>query len=328
MNDSAPLSVATWRYDRTQAIYDGRIRMKTRSIKLVDLPLEEIFARAFATGEFDVTELSFSNYLRLTIAGKCPYIGIPIFPSRSFRHGSFYIRKASKIARPEDLRGCRIGVREFSMTAALAARGALRDQYGVGSDEMHWIMGDVDEKERDAIELPRLYKEIDLTVAPDGRLLSDMLLAGELDAVLAYKPIDPFKRGDDRVARLFEDPAAAEETYFRKTGIFPIMHLMAVRKDIAGADPGLARDVFETFAKAQSYAMEDLHLEQALKVALPWLGREVRRTMDVMGQDFWPAGFRANRVVLDRMIDWSFQDGMIPHKIEPEALFVPGLLDT
>jgi 4,5-dihydroxyphthalate decarboxylase len=328
MNDSAPLSVATWRYDRTQAIYDGRIRMKTRSIKLVDLPLEEIFARAFATGEFDVTELSFSNYLRLTIAGKCPYIGIPIFPSRSFRHGSFYIRKASKIARPEDLRGCRIGVREFSMTAALAARGALRDQYGVGSDEMHWIMGDVDEKERDAIELPRLYKEIDLTVAPDGRLLSDMLLAGELDAVLAYKPIDPFKRGDDRVARLFEDPAAAEETYFRKTGIFPIMHLMAVRKDIAGADPELARDVFETFAKAQSYAMEDLHLEQALKVALPWLGREVRRTMDVMGQDFWPAGFKANRVVLDRMIDWSFQDGMIPHKIEPEALFVPGLLDT
>jgi 4,5-dihydroxyphthalate decarboxylase len=176
--------------------------------------------------------------------------------------------------------------------------------------------------------LPRLYKEIDLTVAPDGRLLSEMLLAGELDAVLAYKPIDPFKRGDDRVARLFEDPAAAEETYFRKTGIFPIMHLMAVRKDIAGADPDLARDVFEAFAKAQSYAMEDLHLEQALKVALPWLGREVRRTMDVMGQDFWPAGFRANRVVLDRMIDWSFQDGMIPHKIEPEALFVPGLLDT
>ena len=328
MNDSAPLSVATWRYDRTQAIYDGRIRMKTRSIELVDLPLEEIFARAFATGEFDVTELSLSNYLRLTIAGKCPYIGIPIFPSRSFRHGSFYIRKASKIARPEDLRGCRIGVREFSMTAALAARGALRDQYGVSSDEIHWIMGDVDEKERDAIELPQLFKEIDLTVAPDGRLLSEMLLAGQLDAILAYKPIDLFKRGDDRVARLFEDPAAAEETYFRKTGIFPIMHLMAVRKDIAAADTDLVRDVFEAFAKAQSYAMEDLHLEQALKVTLPWLSREVRRTIEVMGQDFWPTGFKANRAVLDRMIEWSFQDGMIPHKIEPESLFVPGLLDT
>jgi 4,5-dihydroxyphthalate decarboxylase len=328
MNDSAPLSVATWRYDRTQAIYDGRIRMKTRSIELVDLPLEEIFARAFATGEFDVTELSFSNYLRLTVADKCPYVGIPVFPSRSFRHGAFYVRKASKIASPEDLRGRRIGVREFSMTAALAARGALRDQYGVGSEEMHWVMGDVDEKEREAIELPRLYREIDITVAPDGKLLSDMLLADELDAVLAYKPIEPFTRGDDRVARLFEDPAAAEETYFKKTGIFPIMHLMAVRKDIAEADPDLARDVFEAFAKAQSYAMEDLHLEQALKVALPWLGREVRRTMDVMGRDFWPSGFKANRAVLDRMIDWSFQDGMIPHKIEPETLFVHGLLDT
>jgi 4,5-dihydroxyphthalate decarboxylase len=328
MNNNAPLSVATWRYDRTQAIYDGRIRMKTRPIELIDLPLEEIFARAFATAEFDVTELSFSNYLRLTVAGKCPYVGVPIFPSRSFRHGAFYVRKASKIAKPEDLRGCRIGVREFSMTAALAARGALRDQYGIGADEMHWIVGDIDEKERDTIELPHLHKKIDLSVAPGGRLLSDMLLAGELDAVLAYKPIEPFKSGDDRVVRLFEDPAAVEEAYFRKTGIFPIMHLMAVRKDIAEADPDLALDVFEAFAKAQSYAMEDLHLEQALKVSLPWLGREVRRTMDVMGQDFWPSGFKANRMVLERMIDWSFEDGMIPRKIEPESLFVQGLLDT
>ncbi len=149
MIDNAPLSVATWRYDRTQAIYDGRIRLKSRPIKLVDLPLEEIFARAFATGEFDVSELSFSNYLRLTVAGKCPYVGVPVFPSRSFRHGAFYVRKAANIARPEDLRGRRIGVREFSMTAALAARGALRDQFGVGSEELRWTMGDVDEKERE-----------------------------------------------------------------------------------------------------------------------------------------------------------------------------------
>lgn len=328
MTENAPLSVATWRYDRTQAIYDGRIRMKDRSIELVDLPLEEIFARAFTTAEFDVSELSFSNYLRLSVAGKCPYIGLPVFPSRSFRHGAFYIRKASKIKSPQDLRGCRIGVREFSMTAALAARGALRDQFGIEASDMHWVMGDVDEKERDTIELPRLYKDIDLTVAPDGKLLSDMLLAGELDAVLAYKPIRAFKYGDGWVSRLFDDPAAVEEAYFRETGIFPIMHLMAVRRDIAEAQPGLVREVYDIFAAAQSCALEDLHLEQALKIALPWLGREVKRTVEAMGEDYWPAGFRANRAVIARMIEWSFKDGMIPSLIEPEKLFAPGLLDT
>ncbi|MGM4903437.1 ABC transporter substrate-binding protein [Tardiphaga sp. 866_E4_N2_1] len=328
MTDTAPLSVATWRYDRTQAIYDGRVGLKSRSVELIDLPLEEIFARAFTTGEFDVSELSFSNYLRLTVAGKCPYVGVPVFPSRSFRHGTFYVRTDANISGPEDLRGRRIGVREFSMTAALAARGALRDQFGVGSEELRWVVGDVDEKERDAIELPKLYRDIDLTVAPEGKLLSNMLLAGEIDAVLAYKPIKPFKSGDGRVARLFQDTRVVEEAYFKETRIFPIMHLMAVRRDLAVAEPGILREVFDAFAEAQSMAMEDLHLEQALKVSLPWLGREVKRTIDVMGHDFWPNGFKANRAVVERMIEWSFRDGMIPQQIAPEELFARELLDT
>jgi 4,5-dihydroxyphthalate decarboxylase len=322
------LSVAVWRYDRTQAIYDGRIKPKGANIKLIDAPLEEIFSRALGKAEFDVSELSFSNFLRLTAAGQCSYLGIPIFPSRSFRHGTFYVRKDAGITEPRDLVGKRIGVREYSMTAALAARGGLRDQFGLKAEDMHWVMGDVDENERDVIELPKLYRPIRIETAPAGKLLSRMLLDGEVDALLAYKPIVPYKQSDPRVKRLFEDPAEVEERYFKETGIFPIMHLIGVRRDVAAARPDLAMSVYQAFAAAQAIADEDLHLEQALKIGLPWLGREVKRTIRVMGEDYWASGFKANRHVLERMIGWSYEDGLISSSIKPEALFHPSVLDT
>ncbi len=139
------LTVAVWRYDRTQALYDGRVTLKNPDMELIDAPPEEIFSRALGHAEFHVSELSFSNFLRLTVAGKCAYLGIPVFPSRSFRHGAFYVRKGAGISGPEDLVGKKVGVREYSMTAALAARGALRDQFGVRSDQNQWVMGDVGE---------------------------------------------------------------------------------------------------------------------------------------------------------------------------------------
>ena len=323
-----PLSVAVWRYDRTQGLYDGRINIPGRKMALIDAPLEEIFSRAFEKAEFHVSELSFSNYLRLSVDKKCPYIGIPIFPSRSFRHGAFYIRTDAGITTPRDLVGKRVGVREYSMTAALAARGALRDQFGVKSEDMSWVTGDVDEKERDQINLPRLYRKIDIAVAPQGALLSQMLVEGEIDALLAYKPIAPFKASDPRVSRLFPDPESVEERYFRDTGIFPIMHLIGIRRDVAEAHPELPAEIFRAFRAAQDMATDDLHLEQALKIALPWLAREIRRTTEIMGADYWAAGFKANRAVVERMIEWSFEDGLIPLRVSPESLFFDGVLDT
>ncbi|SDT58161.1 hypothetical protein [Bradyrhizobium canariense] len=323
-----PLSVAVWRYDRTQGLYDGRISLSGRKMTLIDAPLEEIFSRAFEKAEFHVSELSFSNYLRLSVDGKCPYIGIPVFPSRSFRHGAFYIRTGAGIKSPQDLIGKRVGVREYSMTAALAARGALRDQFNVKSEDIRWVMGDVDEKERDQINLPRLYRQIDIEVAPEGALLSKMLVEGEIDALLAYKPIAPFKAADRRVSRLFPDPETVEEQYFAETGIFPIMHLVGVRRDVADANPELPAEIFRAFVAAQDMANEDLHLEQALKIALPWLAREVRRTTEIMGANYWAAGFKSNRSVIERMIEWSFADGLIPSKVSPESLFFDGLLNT
>ena len=320
MTDKSALSLAVWRYDRTQAFYDGRVGLPDRPINLIDAPLEDIFARAFATAEFDVTELSFSNFLRLTVAGKCRYVGLPVFPSRSFRHGAFYVRDDDSIKSPADLVGRRVGVREYSMTAALAARGALRDQFGIGAEAIQWVTGDVDEKERDVISLPTLHRPVHIELAPDGALLSDMLLDHQLDAILAYKPIRPFKAGKG-ARRLFANHGAVEETYFRETGIFPIMHLIGIRDDVLKREPGLARAVTDAFMAAQAIAEADLHTEQALKIGLPWIGQELARTIAVMGENFWPNGFAANRKVIERMIDWSFADGMIARKPTPEELF-------
>ena len=318
---NSSLSIAVWRYDRTQPLYDGRVGIPGRRLNLIEAPLEELFHRAFTKAEFDVAELSFSNFLRLSVAGKCPYIGLPVFPSRSFRHGVFYVREGGPVQTPADLVGKRVGVREFSMTAALAARGALRDHYGISSSDINWVMGDVDEKERDTIPLPELYKPIRIEAVDDGGLLGPMLESGELDAILAYKPVTAYKerRG---VRRLIPDHVAAEADYFRRTGIFPVMHLVGIRKDLMGSDPQLASEVITAFNEAQKLAGDDLRTEQALKIGLPWVGHELARTIEIMGSDFWPSGLEANRRVLTRMIEWSYEDGLIPHVLPVDTLFI------
>lgn len=322
-----PLRIATWRYDRTQALYDGRIRIPGRAVEMIDEPLEDIFAKAFTTAEYEVSELSFSNYLRMSVDGRCAYRGIPVFPSRAFRHGSFYVLKDGPVREPRDLVGCRIGVREFSMTAALAARGALRDQFGIGPEQMCWVVGDVDHHERDTIPLPSLHRDIPIEVA-QGVFLDDMLLDGRLDAILAYKPIGSALGPAPKARRLFEDTEAVEKAYFAQTGIFPIMHLIGLRTRDGDVDPTLAKGVYEAFAGAQALASGDLAYEQALKIGLPWLRQELARTVALMGEDFWPCGFAANRRVMEAMIAWSFKDGMIPRMPEPGELFFEELLST
>lgn len=328
MTSLSKLNVAVWRYDRTQALYDGRVTFGNRHAAMIDKPLEEIFSKAFSSAEYEVSELSLSNFLRARVDGECAYCGIPIFPSRSFRHGAFYVRMDSPIRSPRDLIGRKVGVREYSMTAALAARGGLRDQFGVEADQISWIVGDVNERERSNIQLPKLYKEVSLEIAPGGALLDPLLLAGEIDAILAYKPIKSTLGENPLSRRLFADPEAVEKDYYARTGVFPIMHLVGVRTADATADASLVRDTYSAFAQAQDMANGDLSYEQALKIGLPWLRQEVERTRAVMGRDYWPNGFAANRKVLETMIDWSFKDGLISRRIAPEELFFSEMVST
>ncbi len=329
MSDTArPVTIAVWRSDRTQPLLDGRVPVAGYAPRFIDAPLEEIFSRAFEHGEFDVSELSFSNFLRLTVAGTCPYVGIPVFPSRSFRHGAFYVRSDGSITEPSQLVGGRVGVREYSMTAALAARGALRDGFDIDTTRIHWVVGDIDEIERQAIPLPRLYKHVAIEALASGDLLIDRLLGGDIDAILAYKPPAELSAPQPRLRRLFADYVDAEKLYYRKTGVFPVMHLMGLRKDHAETDPALGRAVYDAFAHSQALALDDLRYEQALKISLPWVGAAMAETTALMGRDFWPAGLGANRKVLERMIAWSLADGLIPQAPDPASLFLPSLHTT
>src|SRR3546814_816040 len=245
------ITVACGDYVRTRPLLDGRVRIAGGAATFHTMPIEEMFARAFTRAEFDVTELSFSNYMARVARGDSAYSLIPVFPSRSFRHSAFFIRTDRGIARPEDLVGRTVGVREYTMTAALVARGMLQDEYGVTAKDVRWLVGDVDEREREAIALPALPDGFEIAAVDEDKLLSDMLAAGEIDCLLAYKPPRCFREGNPKVARLFPDWEAREKDYLARTGIFPIMHPLGVGKTLLDRDPWLAASLFEAFAGAQ-----------------------------------------------------------------------------
>jgi 4,5-dihydroxyphthalate decarboxylase len=322
-------TIAVWDYDRTRPLIDGRIQVEgCNPTWLHDMPIETMFSRALGGAEFDVSELSFSNFMALTARGACGYVGLPIFPSRSFRHGAWFLRADAGITRPEQLKGRRIGVREYSMTAAVVARGLMEDEHGVGARDVTWVVGDVDEKERTHIPLPDLPDGFRVERAPEGRMLVDMLVAGELDALLAYKPPKAFVKGDARIVRLFPDYEARERDYARRTGIFPVMHLMGIRRDVAEAEPWLAMSLMAAFTAAKDLAIADLSIVQALKVALPWAPAEFARTRDALGDDYWPYGVARNRRALEALTRWHHAQGLSPRPLAVEELFFRTTLGT
>lgn len=322
-------TIAVWDYDRTRPLIDGRVMVEgCDPIWLHDMPIETMFSRALGGAEFDVSELSFSNFMAQTARGTSGYVGLPIFPSRSFRHGAWFLRADSGIARAEDLKGKRIGVREYSMTAAVVARGLLEDEHGVGSRDVTWVVGDVEDRERSHIPLPDLPSGFHVERAPDDRFLVDMLLAGELDALLAYKPPKAFVKGHPGLIRLFPDYEAREREYARRTGIFPVMHLMGIRRDVAEAEPWLAMSLMAAFTAAKDLAISDLAIVQALKTALPWAPAEFARTKEALGEDYWPYGVARNRRAIEALARWHHTQGLSPRLLTVEDLFSRTTLAT
>ena len=320
MPDLLRPSIAVWDYDRTRPLLDGRVTVEgCAPVWLHDMPIETMFSRALGHGEFDVAELSFSNFMALTARGQCDYVGLPIFPSRSFRHGAWFVNPSRGIEKPADMQGRRIGVREYSMTAAVVARGIMADEYGLAAGDVTWVMGDVDEVERTDIPLPSLPPGITVERAPG--LLADMLVAGEIDALLAYKPPKLFLKGHPGIARLFPDYEALERAYAARTGIFPVMHLMGIKRDLAEAHPWLAMSLLTAFTRAKDMALADLAIVQALKVALPWTSAEFERTRAALGDDYWPYGIARNRAALAALARWHHAQGLSPHPLTMEELF-------
>lgn len=321
------LSVAVGIYDRTFSIFDGRTPIEGCEIYAVPLHPEEAFHRAFKHQEFDVTEMSLSSHALTVARGKSMYVGIPAFVSRVFRHSGIYIRTDRGIKKPEDLKGKIIGLPEYQVTATVWLRGILQDEYGVRPTDIKWRTGGLEEQggrgERSPVELP---PEIDLQLIPANRTLCDMLATGELDAIFSARGPSVFVRGTPNVDRLFPDYVPVEEEYFRRTRIFPIMHLIGIRRSLVERHPWLAVSVLKAFVKAKALAMEELSLIGHLSATLPWPVAEFHRARNLMGADYWSYDIEANRHALETFLRYSHEQGLIK-PIPVEALFAPSTLE-
>ena len=322
------LTLACGSYDRTRPILDGRVAIEGVELNAVSLEPEECFARAYRGQDFDVTELSGSSHLLTTARGDAPYIGIPAFVSRVFRHSAFYIRTDRGIRSPRDLRGRRVGLPEYQMTACLWARGILSDEYGVAATEVQWRNGGQEQPgrtERTAITLPPGF---DLQPIPADRTLSGMLEAGELDALITARAPSCFVRGAAHVGRLFPDFRNEEEAWYRRTGLFPIMHLIGIRRSLVEREPWLAASVFKAFLEARDIALHELRQVGTLACMLPWLADDLRRAEAVMGPDLWPYGVARNRGDLEAMTRWAHEQGLSDRRMPIEEMFAASTLEV
>jgi 4,5-dihydroxyphthalate decarboxylase len=322
-----PITVACGNYDRTRPIIDGRVRVEGCAVTCLPLSPEEIFFRAFRYHEFDVCELSFSSYLRTVASGTSAYAGIPAFVSRIFRHSGIYVRRDAGISVPADLRGKRIGLPEYQITAVVWMRGMLKHEYGVLPSEIHWRSGGQEEPGRDERTPLKPIPGLDLQPIGTHQTLVDMLRQGELDALFTARAPSSFRNGEPHIARLFPDTRQAELAYFKKTGLFPIMHLIGIRKSLLEKYPWLATSVYKAFCEAKALAMIDLRDVNALMVTLPFLEAETRETTAVMGEDFWRYGVHENIAEITALTGYAFEQGLLARKVDVAELFAPSVFE-
>jgi 4,5-dihydroxyphthalate decarboxylase len=315
------LGLACCDYDRTRAIFDGRARIDGCEVLGTPIEPEESFHRAFKYQEFDVSELSLSSYTMMISRGDCPYLAIPAFVSRLFRHSGIYIRTDCGIATPADLAGKTIGVPEYQITANVWIRGILQDEYGVKPSSVCWRQGGVEEAGRTERTPLRLPSDVDYAPIANDRTLSGMLEAGELDAVIGARAPSCFSRGAPNIARMFSDYRAAERAYFEKTKIFPIMHVIGIRRSLVERHSWLAVNVYKAFIEAKRLCMAELGQIGHLFSSLPWSVPELEATRALMGEDFWSYGADANEHVLDTFLRYHFEQGLSARRVQVGELF-------
>jgi 4,5-dihydroxyphthalate decarboxylase len=332
-----PLTLACSEYDRTAALATGEVEPEGINLNYIRLPVEEIFWRMLRHREFDASEMSFSSYM-IHRSRADDFSAIPVFPSRFFRHSCIFINTQAQIKHPQDVAGKRVGVPEYQMTAALWQRALLQHEYGVHPSTIQWFQGGLEQAgrtEKLALDLP---SEINIQAIGPHQTLSQMLEDGAIDAILsAHAPSSFYDRksgsstsissGTGRVRRLFPNYKEVEQAYFHKTGIFPIMHVIVVRKEVLAAFPWVARSLYDAFQKAKDHLFAHIADTAVLRLTLPWLIAELEETARHMGPDFWPYGVEANRKTLEAAVHYAHEQGLLSRKLNVEELFVPGTLD-
>ena len=325
---SLRLTLACWDYDRTRALIDGRVRPEGIDLVYLMQPVEETFFRMMRFKEFDCAEMSLSSYAASLGQENPPFIAIPAFPSRFFRHSCIFVSAKSGIRRPEELKGKRIGVPEYQMTAPVWIRGILSDDYGVKAGDVEHLSGGEEEPGRvDKLKVD-LPSSIRLRAIDPAKTLSQMLAEGELDALVTARTPSTFASRPDAVKRLFPDYVEVEKQYYRKTRIFPIMHTVVIRRDLYAKNPWVAQSLYKAFVAAKAMALEAYDQTAALPAMLPWLVAHVEDTKREMGNDWWPYGLEANRHVLDTFLRYHHEQGLSKKRLAPEELFARETLES
>jgi len=320
------LSLAVGPYDRTRALIDGSVQIDGVSVAGMTLSPEEIFFRAFRQAEFDICELSLSSFTLKTAQGNCPYVGVPAFVSRAFRHTAVYVR-TDRIKKAEDLKGKRVGVPEYQLTANVWARAILEDDHGVKPSDIQWVRGGIEDAERPEKIAIKLPPDVKLEDAPAGKSISRLLAEGAIDGFIAPRP-PSLPKGTPHVGWLFADPVAAAKDYYKRTGIFPIMHLVGVRRELVERNPWLPGAVFKAFEQAKKAALDLLSDTSATKVTLPFVEERLIEARALMGEDFWSYGLEPNRKTLESFLKHHHAQGLSPRLVKPEELFHPGTLES
>ena len=314
------LNFACGPYDRTQSLRDGSIRVDGVDLNYLNMQPAEIFWRQLQHQEFDASEMSLSNYTTLVAGGKSPFIAIPVYPSRVFRHGYFFINTRKGIKSGADLKGKRGGVPEYSMTAAVYMRGLMQHEFGVKPNEVEWVQGRHDRLGR------QLPADIKLTQAPAGTELGDLLERGEIDFMMTANNPLSFRRGSPNVARLFPDYAAMEKDYYRRTKIYPIMHTVVIKREIYDREPWVAQNLYQALCQSKERCYQLLMEAGAPKASFAWLQPMIEEEKKIIGEDWYPYGIEQNRPSIEALLQYTHEHGLTDRRVKLEELFAPATM--
>ena len=316
------LTLACWDYDRTRPLIDGRVKPEGIDLDVKVMRPREMFPRMLEQKEFDVSELSLGSYVTLKGRGSCPFVAVPVTLSKIFRHSCIYVRTDAGIKTPQDLRGKRVGTTQLGSTGTVFMNGMMQHEFGVGLADIHWYIGGLDSPTPRPVIPLNLPETIKVDFLPLDQTLERMLEAGQLDALFALYIPSIFQNGSPYIARLFPNYYEMERDYYRRTRIFPIMHIVAIRDDVYREHPWVTKSIYKAFCEARDLAVAGLYDTDALRLSLPWLISHLEETWQVLGKDFWAYGLEPNRPAFEAIGQYVYEQGFSPRAVTADELFV------
>ncbi len=318
------LTMACGPYDRMEGLREGIIQPEGVDLRYIAIQSSpEIFARMIKTNSFDIAEMSLAHYFIMRSRGEFPFVAIPVFPSRVFRHGYIYINRNAGISSPKDLEGRRVGVQEYRQTAGVWVRGILQHEYDVDLSTIHWVEGGVNTPRAEDEDMDlRPVRELSLEIIPADRTLNDMLESGEIDAYYGARRPDALDRGKN-VVRLFPDYRAQEKAYYEKTGFHPVMHTLVMREDLYRDHPWVPEAMFKACEASKKLAIENMRYSGAQRLMLPWLFDEIAEMQELMGANAWAYGVERNRPLLEAFMGYLVEQAFLEKPSPVDEMFTP-----